>query len=84
MIDEQLVRAKDILINHKDQLERLALALLEHELLDREEILKVIAGDVLQTAKKTRSLMTRPVETPDPVTVGAEIAAVASEAQDKI
>jgi cell division protease FtsH len=55
MIEEQLQRAKNILSAHREQLERLAQALLEHELLDREEIMKVINGDTLQTTKKSRT-----------------------------
>jgi cell division protease FtsH len=60
MVEEQVQRTKKILTDHRDQLDLLALALLEHELLDREEIMKVIAGDTLQTAKKTRSVLSRP------------------------
>ena len=55
IIEEQAVRAKKILTDHKEQLERLAKALLEHELLDREEIMKVISGATLAAAKKTRT-----------------------------
>jgi hypothetical protein len=52
-------RSRKILTEHRDQLDRLAHALIEHEMLDREEIMKVIHGDTLQTAKKTRSLYSR-------------------------
>ena len=55
IIHEQLERARKILTEHRDELERLAQALLEHELLDREEILKVIKGEPLEKAKKTRT-----------------------------
>lgn len=67
MIDEQVKRASAIITEHRDQLDRLAKALLEHELLDREEILKVIAGDTLQTVKKTRTLrvFSKPAESTD-------------------
>lgn len=68
MIEEQLQRARDILNAHKDQLERLAQALLEHELLDREEIMKVINGDTLQTAKKSRTY----IRQTSAVTIGVE------------
>lgn len=57
MIEQQQQRSKDIIVSHREQLERLAQALLEHELLDREEIMKVINGDTLQTAKKSRSFI---------------------------
>ncbi|MDR0308127.1 MAG: ATP-dependent zinc metalloprotease FtsH [Chitinispirillales bacterium] len=81
IIEEQAVRAKKILTDHREQLERLAKALLEHELLDREEIMKVISGATLAAAKKTRSFLPRkpaaasgeinvtiPSEVPVPVT----------------
>ena len=54
IVNEQLDRARKILSTHKDELEYLANALLEHEMLDFEEITKVINGDVLTEAKKTR------------------------------
>lgn len=69
LIEGQVERAKNILTEHHDQLERLAKALLEHEMLDREEIMKVIAGDLLQTVKKTRSILKRPIE-PQMASVG--------------
>ncbi|HON09501.1 MAG TPA: ATP-dependent zinc metalloprotease FtsH [Chitinispirillaceae bacterium] len=73
MIEEQAQRAREILTEHRDQLEMLANALLEHELLDREEIMKVISGDTLQTVKKTRSLLRKAPEKPEnTVTVGPE------------
>ncbi|MBD3345954.1 MAG: ATP-dependent zinc metalloprotease FtsH [Chitinivibrionales bacterium] len=56
IIEEQLNRAKTILTEHRIELDRLANALLEHEMLDLEEIQKVIKGESLATAKKTRSL----------------------------
>jgi len=73
MIEEQVKRSRDILTEHRDQLDMLANALLEHELLDREEILKVIAGDTLRTVKKTRSLPRKASEEPvSTVTVAPE------------
>ncbi len=59
VLEEQLERAKNILTDHRDQLERLAKSLLEHELLDREEVAVIISGDVLIRAKKTRTLPPR-------------------------
>jgi hypothetical protein len=59
IIMEQLDRSKKILTDHRQQLDLLASALIEHELLDREEVMKVLQGDKLQTAKKTRSLFSR-------------------------
>jgi cell division protease FtsH len=72
LIESQVERAKTIITEHHEQLERLAKALLEHELLDREEIMKVIAGDTLQTVKKTRSIIGRKPTEPATVTVGPE------------
>jgi cell division protease FtsH len=54
-VEEQYDRAKSILTEHKDELERLAKALLEYELLDREDIEKVIKGIIIESPKKTRS-----------------------------
>jgi cell division protease FtsH len=59
IVEGQMGKAKKILTEHRDQLDRLALALLEHEMLGREEIMKVIHGDTLQTVKKTRSVFSR-------------------------
>ncbi|HEX3019691.1 MAG TPA: ATP-dependent zinc metalloprotease FtsH [Chitinispirillaceae bacterium] len=68
MIDDQLQRCRNIINAHREQLERLAQALLEHELLDRGEIMKVINGDTLQTAKKSRTY----IRHTNTVTVGPE------------
>ena len=57
IVEEQHVRARDIITQHRDELDRLAAALLEYELLDREDILKVIKGMHLESVKKTRSLV---------------------------
>ncbi len=59
VLEEQLARATQILTEHRDELERLANSLLEHELLDREEVAKIISGDVLIRAKKSRTLPPR-------------------------
>ncbi len=56
LIDEQHQRARQILTDHRDELERLAQALLEHELLDREEIMQIIKGGTIENAKKSRVL----------------------------
>ena len=54
-VEEQYERAKTILTEHRDELERLAKALLEFELLDREDIEKIIKGIAIESPKKTRS-----------------------------
>jgi cell division protease FtsH len=59
IIMEQLDRSKKILTDHRTQLDLLANALIEHELLDREEVNKVLEGGKLQSTKKTRSLFSR-------------------------
>jgi cell division protease FtsH len=64
IIDTQYKRAMSILTENRQELERLATALLEHEMLDAEEIQKILRGEFLETAKKTRSLFTRPPSGP--------------------
>lgn len=61
MIDQQVQRAEKILTDHIEELHRLANALLEHELLDRDEVMRVIAGDTLVTVKKSRTLPQKPL-----------------------
>ncbi len=82
IVEEQVQRTTRIITEHRDELERLALALLEHELLDREEIMKVIAGENLQNVKKTRSVLNRPPvaeKSAELVTAGAESTAKTDE-----
>ena len=62
IVEQQYDRAKSILTEHRDELERLAKALLEFELLVREDIEKIIKGIVIETPKKTRSIMRSPKE----------------------
>jgi cell division protease FtsH len=57
IVEEQYARARNIITQHRDELDRLAGALLEYELLDREEILKIIKGLPMETPKKTRSIV---------------------------
>ncbi|MBN1577813.1 MAG: hypothetical protein JW913_14730, partial [Chitinispirillaceae bacterium] len=71
IIEEQGARARTILTGHRDQLELLANALLEHEMLDREEIMKVIAGATLSSVKKTRSAVRLPEDGAAPPEVAA-------------
>jgi cell division protease FtsH len=59
MVEEQVQHSRDIIVAHKKELDLLANALLEHEMLDLEEIKKVIKGEFLGSAKKTRSKVTR-------------------------
>jgi cell division protease FtsH len=62
MVEEQYIRAKEIIKEHRDELDRLAKALLEFEMLDREDINNVIKGIVIETPKKTRTLIRAPKE----------------------
>ncbi len=62
LVEEQYARAKTILTEHRDELDKLASALLEYELLDREDILKIIKGELLETPKKTRSVIKQPIK----------------------
>lgn len=65
IVYEQMERCRTLLIDHRIEVDRLANALLEHEMLDREEITTVIKGETLISAKKTRSLFSRtPVAAP--------------------
>jgi cell division protease FtsH len=57
MVEEQLERAKKIISEHRAELDMLANALLEHEMLDLEEIRLILRGEVLEHAKKTRSML---------------------------
>jgi len=54
IMSEQEERATQILTQHRNELELLANALIEHELLDKEEIDKILSGDILEKAKKNR------------------------------
>ncbi|HLV30539.1 MAG TPA: hypothetical protein VKY57_03100, partial [Chitinispirillaceae bacterium] len=83
MIDQQVQRAKKILTDHIEELHRLSKALLEHELLDREEIMRVIAGDTLHTVRKTRSMLKRTDE--NSVALKPQMAAVSqSDSESEI
>ncbi len=59
VVDEQMKRAAALLADHREQLDRLAQALIDHEMLDREEVMKAIQGDSLENVKKSRSLSPR-------------------------
>jgi cell division protease FtsH len=80
-IEMQARRSQDIITEHREQLDWLANALLEHEMLDREEIMKVIAGDTLAMAKKTRTVKPLPVATDAAAAPNAPEAAAAAATQ---
>lgn len=54
IIEVQMKRVNELLEEHKETLITLSEALLEHEVLDREEILTVLDGKELESSKKTR------------------------------
>jgi cell division protease FtsH len=56
IVEEQQQRSEAILSEHRTELERLADALMEHELLDREEIMRIIGGEHLEIARKSRPM----------------------------
>ena len=51
---EQEKRSIKILTQYREELDLLADALMEHELLDKEEIDKILSGTILEKAKKSR------------------------------
>ena len=59
---EQEERAMGILNANREKLETLANALIEHELLDKEEIDKILTGETLEKAKKSRDKDMVPLE----------------------
>ena len=59
---EQEERAIEILNANREKLELLANALIEHELLDKEEIDKILSGETLERAKKSRDKNLSPLE----------------------
>jgi cell division protease FtsH len=66
IIDEQYQRARKILTDHRDQLDGLAKALLVHEMLDRQEVDKVVRGEKLDEAKKYRPMPPRETRSAEP------------------
>ena len=54
IIDTQMKRVDEILKDNKEMLIKLAEALREHEVLNREEILAVLEGDGIETTTKSR------------------------------
>jgi len=68
-------KAKELLEENKDKIQALAESLIEHEVLDREEVDRVMEGEVLESTKKSRQyqMITQKLEqekkdnTPPPV-----------------
>jgi cell division protease FtsH len=59
ILEEQLNRARKLLAEHREKLDALAEAVLEHEYLDADEIDKIIAGEKLSVTKKPRVMVSR-------------------------
>jgi cell division protease FtsH len=59
MVEEQYNRAVNLIKEHREECDRLSAALIEHELLDASEVEKVIKGEVLINAKKSRVMPPR-------------------------
>ncbi len=59
IIETNYKRAEDVLRTHRDQLDRLTEALLEHETLDREEVDWIMRGDDVNELRKNRDARKR-------------------------
>jgi len=59
IIEEQVERVRKLLTENQDKLTAIGEALLEHEVLDRPEIDRVMKGETLQSTKKSRQYITR-------------------------
>lgn len=55
IIDDCYARAREIILSHKDALDRIAAALLEREVLEGKEIEMLIGGEALPPLKRTAS-----------------------------
>ena len=53
-IQDQYARAKSLILEHRDQLDWIADALLEHETLTGEEVLAITRGDSLDEFRKAK------------------------------
>jgi cell division protease FtsH len=53
IVTENYQRAKDLLVEHREQLERVARALLEYEVLDGSEVDSILAGEAIRKAVPT-------------------------------
>ena len=59
IIHAQVERVRQLLLDHKDKLVALGDALFDHEVLDREEIDRVMKGEILESTKKSRQYQSR-------------------------
>jgi len=78
IIHAQVERVRQLLTEHRAKLDALGDALFDHEVLDREEIDRVMAGEILESTKKSRQYMSRrsreeaAVKAPEPPPVPGE------------
>jgi len=80
IIDTQMDRVMILLAEHKEQLINLAEALLEHEVLETEEIQKAIGGIALTETRKSRSYLKVRTSAAEAVVAKAAEAAAATTA----
>jgi ATP-dependent metalloprotease len=80
LLDEAKVRAKNLLIAKRDELDLLAKALVEYENLNKEEIQKVVKGEKLPA--RLTSLHTAPIKLPGMMLPGA-VKPPGSEGEDE-
>ncbi|MBL8025375.1 MAG: cell division protein FtsH, partial [Fibrobacteres bacterium] len=59
ILESQLTKTRQMLADNKDKLDMLALAVLEHEYLDADEIDKILNGEKLSVVKKPRVMVSR-------------------------
>ncbi|MFP4521551.1 MAG: ATP-dependent zinc metalloprotease FtsH [Fibrobacterota bacterium] len=62
IIDTQREKTRQMLEEHREEVKNLADALLIHELLDKEEIERILKGEEIISAKKTRKLEIEKIE----------------------
>jgi cell division protease FtsH len=82
LLDESYERAREILRDHTDLLESIALALLERETLDREDIDLLAAGEELPPVQQSRAPLSVLSVLPEREEGSAEVEEVASMARD--
>jgi cell division protease FtsH len=58
IVEEQMNRALQVLEENKDELILLSEALLEHEVIDREEVDRLLSGETLESTRKSRHYQT--------------------------
>jgi cell division protease FtsH len=57
LVQEQMRRVTELLTTHKQELINLAEALLEHEVLEADEVKRAIAGELMSSTRKSRAFV---------------------------